>query len=84
MEKTFIDNYLLVNYAECLHFFSIERLGLLNPLEQCFLADILVKSDRSSDAKRILANMTMRRDQMENNNRTQMNLVFDTVLNLNM
>eukprot|EP00347_Sterkiella_histriomuscorum_P022623 403337784 len=84
MEKTFIDNYLLGNYQECLHFFDIGRIHKLNPLEQCFLAEVLCQEQRQEDAKRILGNMSSRRDYLEGNDRNQQNRIFDTVLNLNM
>ena len=98
MEKTFIDNYLLKNYDECLAYFKIGgnlshksyltftfiAIEKLNPLEQCFLIDILVKQDRPEDAKRVLGNMQNRLAVFESNDRNQYNRVFDTVLNLNM
>lgn len=81
MEKSFIDFWLLGDYARIEHFKGVSMLGELNALEKCLLVHAIRESDPNS-AKEI-ANL-MRMDAEKNDyTADQKNKIFDTVLNLN-
>ena len=87
LEKTFVDFYLLGDYAQAIKYAEFHLNGKLNAMEQCLLVESCVKAGKRDLAKEIAGKLKLQVEALTNNNMSSRvsyeNKIFDLVLNLN-